>query len=139
MNKCVIIGRLTKEPEVKNTSNQVTVCTFTVAVDRKFKDSNGQRQADFINCVAWRQTATFISQYFHKGSRIGLTGSIQTRTYEDKNGDKKFITEVVVDEAEFVESLNSSAQTKPANTNNDLNEDDYEFVSEDDVNDTLEF
>lgn len=139
MNKCVIIGRLTKEPEVKNTSNQVTVCTFTVAVDRKFKDSNGQRQADFINCVAWRQTATFISQYFHKGSRIGLTGSIQTRTYEDKNGDKKFITEVVVDEAEFVESLNSSAQTKPANTNTDLNEDDYEFVSEDDVNDTLEF
>ena len=139
MNKCVIIGRLTKEPEVKNTSNQVTVCTFTVAVDRKFKDSNGQRQADFINCVAWRQTATFISQYFHKGSRIGLTGSIQTRTYEDKNGDKKFITEVVVDEAEFVESLNTSAQTKPANTNNDLNEDDYEFVSEDDVNDTLEF
>jgi len=139
MNKCVIIGRLTKEPEVKNTSNQVTVCTFTVAVDRKFKDSNGQRQADFINCVAWRQTATFISQYFHKGSRIGLTGSIQTRTYEDKNGDKKFVTEVVVDEAEFVESLNTSAQTKPANTNTDLNEDDYEFVSEDDVNDTLEF
>lgn len=139
MNKWCGIGRLTKEPEVKNTSNQVTVCTFTVAVDRKFKDSNGQRQADFINCVAWRQTATFISQYFHKGSRIGLTGSIQTRTYEDKNGDKKFITEVVVDEAEFVESLNSSAQTKPANTNNDLNEDDYEFVSEDDVNDTLEF
>lgn len=139
MNKCIIIGRLTKEPEVKNTSNQVTVCTFTVAVDRKFKDSNGQRQADFINCVAWRQTATFISQYFHKGSRIGLTGSIQTRTYEDKNGDKKFITEVVVDEAEFVESLNTSAQTKPANANNDLNEDDYEFVSEDDVNDTLEF
>lgn len=139
MNKWCGIGRLTKEPEVKNTSNQVTVCTFTVAVDRKFKDSNGQRQADFINCVAWRQTATFISQYFHKGSRIGLTGSIQTRTYEDKNGDKKFITEVVVDEAEFVESLNTSAQTKPANTNNDLNEDDYEFVSEDDVNDTLEF
>lgn len=139
MNKWCGIGRLTKEPEVKNTSNQVTVCTFTVAVDRKFKDSNGQRQADFINCVAWRQTATFISQYFHKGSRIGLTGSIQTRTYEDKNGDKKFVTEVVVDEAEFVESLNTSAQTKPANTNNDLNEDDYEFVSEDDVNDTLEF
>lgn len=139
MNKWCGIGRLTKEPDVKNTASQVAVCTFTVAVDRKFKDSNGQRQADFINCVAWRQTATFISQYFHKGSRIGLTGSIQTRTYEDKNGDKKFITEVVVDEAEFVESLNTSAQTKPANTNNDLNEDDYEFVSEDDVNDTLEF
>ena len=139
MNKWCGIGRLTKEPEVKNTSNQVTVCTFTVAVDRKFKDSNGQRQADFINCVAWRQTANFIGQYFHKGSRIGLTGSIQTRTYDDNSGQKRYVTEVVVDEAEFVESLNSSAQTKPANTNNDLNEDDYEFVSEDDVNDTLEF
>lgn len=144
MNKWCGIGRLTKEPEVKNTSNQVTVCTFTVAVDRNFKDSNGQRQADFINCVAWRQTANFIGKYFHKGSKIGLTGSIQTRTYEDNSGQKHYVTEVVVDEAEFVESLNSSAQTKPANTNTDLNEDDvneddYEFVSEDDVNDTLEF
>ena len=104
MNKVELVGRLTKDPEVKLTSNQTQFCNFTVAVDRRFKDANGQRQADFINCVAWRQTAVFIQKYFHKGNRIGLVGSIQTRSYDDQNGQKRFITEVVVDEAEFVES-----------------------------------
>ncbi|MBR1797336.1 MAG: single-stranded DNA-binding protein [Clostridiales bacterium] len=107
MNKVILIGRLTKDPEVKNTASQVTVCRFTVAVDRRFKDQNGQRQADFINCVAWRQTANFISSYFHKGSKIAVVGSIQTRTYDDANGQKRYVTEVVVDEAEFAESANS--------------------------------
>lgn len=106
MNKVELVGRLTKDPEVKLTSNQTQFCNFTVAVDRRFKDSNGQRQADFISCVAWRQTAAFIQKYFRKGSRIGLVGSIQTRTYEDQNGQKRYVTEVVVDEAEFVESGN---------------------------------
>ena len=104
MNKVELVGRLTKDPEVKLTSNQTQFCNFTIAVDRRFKDANGQRQADFINCVAWRQTAVFIQKYFHKGNRIGLVGSIQTRSYDDQSGQKKFITEVVVDEAEFVES-----------------------------------
>jgi len=104
MNKVELVGRLTKDPEVKLTSNQTQFCNFTIAVDRRFKDANGQRQADFINCVAWRQTAVFIQKYFHKGNRIGLVGSIQTRSYDDQNGQKRFITEVVVDEAEFVES-----------------------------------
>ena len=104
MNKVELVGRLTKDPEVKLTSNQTQFCNFTVAVDRRFKDANGQRQADFINCVAWRQTAVFIQKYFRKGNRIGLVGSIQTRSYDDQSGQKKFITEVVVDEAEFVES-----------------------------------
>ena len=106
MNKVELVGRLTKDPEVKLTSNQTQFCNFTVAVDRRFKDSNGQRQADFISCVAWRQTAAFIQKYFRKGNRIGLVGSIQTRTYDDQNGQKRYITEVVVDEAEFVESGN---------------------------------
>ena len=113
MNKCELVGRLTKDPEVKLTSNQTQYCNFTVAVDRRFKDANGQRQADFINCVAWKQTAVFIQKYFKKGSRIGLAGSIQTRSYEDQNGQKHFITEVLVEEAEFVES-NASAETQPA-------------------------
>ena len=108
MNKVELIGRLTKDTEIKLTTNQVAFCNFTLAVDRNFKDSNGQRQADFINCVAWRQTATFIQKYFRKGNRIGVIGSIQTRNYEDENG-KHYITEVIVDEAEFVES--PSAQT----------------------------
>lgn len=109
MNKVILVGRLTKDPEVKNTASQVPFCNFTVAVDRRFKDANGQRQADFISCVAWRQTASFIGSYFRKGSKIGISGSIQTRTYDDNNGQKRYVTEVVVDEAEFVESANAGA------------------------------
>lgn len=104
MNKVELIGRLTKDPEIKNTVNQVPFCNFTLAVDRNFKDANGQRQADFINCVAWRQTATFIQKYFRKGNRLGICGSIQTRSYQDQNGQKVFVTEVIADEAEFVDS-----------------------------------
>lgn len=103
MNKWCGVGRLTKDVELKTTSNQTSYCNFTIAVDRRFKDANGERQTDFINCVAWRQTAEFIGKYFHKGNRIGVCGSIQTRSYE-KDGQKVFVTEVMVEEAEFVES-----------------------------------
>ena len=116
MNKVQLVGRLTKDIEIKLTANQTQYCQFTVAVDRRFKDANGQRQADFINCIAWKQTAAFIQKYFKKGSRIGLAGSIQTRSYDDQNGQKHFITEVVIDEAEFVESNNNSAQPAPEPT-----------------------
>ena len=116
MNKVELVGRLTKEPELKLTSNQTQVCNFTVAVDRRFKDANGQRQADFINCIAWKQTAVFIQKYFHKGNRIAVVGSIQTRSYDDQNGQKRFVTEVVVDEAEFVESQGSSNGQATQNT-----------------------
>lgn len=111
MNKWCGVGRLTKDVELKTTSNQNVFCNFTIAVDRRFKDANGQRQADFINCVAWKQTAEFIQKYFHKGSRIGVCGSIQTRSYDNENGQKVFVTEVIVDEAEFVESQQRSENT----------------------------
>ena len=102
MNIVTLIGRLTKDPDLRTTTNQTSVCSFTVAVDRKFKDANGQRQADFINCVAWKGTAEFVQKYFQKGHKIALIGSIQTRSYE-KDGVKHSITEVIVDEVEFVE------------------------------------
>lgn len=111
MNKVELVGRLTKEPEVKLTSNQTAYCNFTVAVDRKFKDKDGKRQADFIICVAWKQTATFIQKYFHKGNKIGLTGSIQTRTFDDNEGRTVYVTEVVVDDVEFVESASKTEPT----------------------------
>lgn len=116
MNKCEIVGRLVKDPEIKMTTNQTPYCNFTIAVDRRFKDANGQRQADFISCVAWRQTASFIQKYFRKGSRIGIVGSIQTRNYEDQNGQKHYITEVLAEEAEFVESTNNVVQQNQAET-----------------------
>lgn len=108
MNKVILVGNMTKDPDERTTSGGVAVTTFTIAVQRKYKDGNGNYQADFINCVAWRSTAEFIAKYFTKGSKIGVVGSIQTRTYEDANNVKKYITEVVVDEAEFV---TSKAQT----------------------------
>lgn len=130
MNKVELVGRLTKDPEVKMTTNQTPYCNFTIAVDRRFKDANGQRQADFISCVAWRQTASFIQKYFRKGNKIGLVGSIQTRSYEDKNGQKRFITEVVVDEAEFVESTNNVVQQNQAETQAETQESPAVSVSE---------
>jgi len=114
MNKWIGIGRLTKDPELKMTQNQTNFCNFIIAVDRRFKDANGQRQADFIACVAWRQTAEFVAKYFKKGSKIAVVGSIQTRTYEDQNGQKRLVTEVIVDEAEFVESKANGNGNSPA-------------------------
>lgn len=113
MNKVILSGRLTKDPELKATTNQVQFVNFTLAVDRRFKDANGQRQTDFINCVAWRQTATFINQYFRKGSKIAICGSISTRQYQDNQGQNRYVTEVTVEEAEFCESVAASKPSEP--------------------------
>ena len=101
LNNVSIMGRLTKDPEVKNTPNNVAVCSFTIACDRDFKDANGEKKTDFIDCVAWRNTATFIGQYFNKGKLIVLTGQLQKRNYEDSNGNKRYVTEVIVSSANF--------------------------------------
>lgn len=116
MNKVILIGRLTKDPEIKVTQNQKNFCNFTVAVDRKFKDANGNRQADFINCVAWNNTATFVSQYFKKGNKIAVTGAITTRNYDDNNGNKVYVTEVLAEDIEFVESKTTTPQPQPQAT-----------------------
>lgn len=104
MNKAILMGRLTRDVELKTTASGVSVASFSIAVNRRFKNADGGYDADFINCVAWRQQAEFIGKYFKKGQLIGLVGSIQTRTYDDKDGKKVYVTEVVVDEAEFVGS-----------------------------------
>jgi len=104
MNKVILIGRLVKDPEIKTTQSQIAFCGFTIAVDRKFKTSSGERKADFISCVAWRQQAEFLGHYFSKGSRVAVIGNLQSRTYDDANGKKVYVTEVVCDEIEFVDS-----------------------------------
>ncbi|NLT11893.1 MAG: single-stranded DNA-binding protein [Clostridiaceae bacterium] len=111
MNKVILVGRLTRDPEVKTTQSQVEVCSFTVAVDRRFKTASGERQSDFINCVAWRQQAKLLGQYFQKGHRIGIIGSLQSRSYDDKDGKKVYVTEVTVDEIEFLESRKDGASS----------------------------
>jgi len=104
MNKVTLMGRLTRDPELRSTASGTSVASFTLAVDRRFANRDGERQADFINCVAWRQTAEFISKYFPKGRMIAVCGSIQTRTWDDQEGKKHYATEVVVDEAYFAGS-----------------------------------
>ena len=101
INNVVLMGRLVATPELRNTQNGIAVTSFTLAVERSFARAGEQRQADFINCVAWRNSAEFISRYFQKGSMLAITGSLQTRNYEDKNGNKRTATEVVVDQASF--------------------------------------
>ena len=101
MNTVVLMGRLTKNPELRQTQSGTDVTQFTIAVNRRYKDANGEYPTDFINCVAWRQTAGFISKYFAKGAMIAVTGTLQTRKYTDKQGAERTATEVVVDNAEF--------------------------------------
>lgn len=103
LNKVILGGRLTADVELKGTPSGVSVCSFSLAVNRKYsKDS--EAQTDFINCVAWRNTAEFISRYFKKGSSLCVVGSVQTRNWTDNNGQKRYATEVIVDEALFVDS-----------------------------------
>jgi single-strand DNA-binding protein len=110
LNKVVLCGRLTATPELKQTTGGVSVCTFTLAVNRRFS-KEGEQQADFITVVAWRQTAEFITKYFDKGNSICITGSIQTRTWKDSKGEKRYATEVVADEAMFVDSKSEEQPT----------------------------
>lgn len=104
LNKAILVGRLTRDPEIKSTTSGTSVLNFTVAITRRFKDANGERQSDFINCVAFRQTAEFISNYFKKGNMISVDGTIQTRTWDDNEGKHHYVTEVMVENAGFIES-----------------------------------
>ena len=108
MNVICLMGRMTAAPELRRTQSQVPVTSFSVAVDRDYQPKGEQRQADFINIVAWRQTAEFVCRYFRKGQRIALQGSLQSRSYTDKDGNKRTAYEVVADHVFFAESKNSS-------------------------------
>ena len=108
MNKVVLLGRLTKDPETKTTNNDVTITRYTLAVNRPWK-KDGEQQADFINCIAWRKTGEFIARYFQKGSMIAVVGSIQSRSWDGNDGKKQYATEVIVDEAYFTGSKSESS------------------------------
>jgi len=105
LNTAIIMGRLTAEPELKSAGG-TTVCSFTVAVDGRSKDQRGERQTNFIRCVAWRERAEFLSRYFRKGSMVAITGYIQVRQYEDKNGNKREAVEIVADRIDFTGEKN---------------------------------
>lgn len=107
MNKVILMGRLTRDPELRQTTSGINVARFSIAVNRRFA-REGQQEADFINCVAWRQTGEFISRFFQKGSMIAVVGSIQTRSWDGQDGKKQYATEVSVEEAYFTGSKTES-------------------------------
>ncbi len=113
MNSICLMGRLTGDPELKTTQSGVSVTSFSVAVDRAFRSKDQERQTDFINCVAWRGTAEFITRYFRKGQRIALHGSLQSRSYTANDGSKRTVFEVVVDNAFFCESKGGQSAGAP--------------------------
>jgi single-strand DNA-binding protein len=136
LNTVVLMGRLTAAPEVKKTQTGISVTSFSIAVDRAFQRSGEDRQTDFINIVAWRQTAEFVCRYFKKGDMIAIEGSIQTRSYEDKNGNKRNIVEVVANNVSFCGSKrdsSSSDDSAPASYSNADASDFTEFSGDDDL------
>ena len=135
-NLVVLTGRLTADPELKTTQSGISVTSFSIAVDRRYR-SGEDRQTDFINIVAWRQTAEFVTKYFKKGSLIGIEGSIQTRKYQDKDGNNRNVFEVVANNVQFVESKRDSApSSEPASFSN-AGVDDFAEIG--DVDDDLPF
>ena len=137
LNCVTLMGRLTADPEVRTTTTGKSVCTFSIAVDRSFARAGEQRQTDFINIVAWEGSAKFVSNYFAKGSMIAIQGSIQTRNYEDKNGNKRTAFEVIAKEISFCggKNENSPAPTPTAATpspNINVTADDFEAIEDDD-------
>ena len=104
MNKCIIIGRVAADPEIRATQSNSTVANYTLAVDRGVKGADGQQQTDWIDCVAFGKSGEFAQKYLHKGTKIAIEGRIQTRNWEDKNGNKRKSVEVIVDRHEFCES-----------------------------------
>ena len=119
INRAVLTGRITRDPELRYTQNGTAVVQFTLAVDRQFRNQDGEREADFINCVIWRKSAENFANFTHKGSKIGVDGRIQTRSYENKQGNRVYVTEVIVDSFALLDSLQDSQQgSAPQNQNN---------------------
>ncbi len=144
LNCAVIMGRLVADPELRTTTSGISVTSFAVAVDRSFVRKGEDRQADFIDIIAWRQTAEFVCKYFRKGSMIAIQGSIQTRMYEDKSGNKRKAVEIVADNVSFCGSKSETgtssftredtyAAAQPAPSYSTADEGDFKEIPEDDL------
>ena len=116
MNKVFLIGRLTRDPELRYTGNNTAVASFALAVQRNFANQQGEREADFFNITVWRKQAENVKNYLTQGSQVAIEGRLQTRTYDDANGQKRYVTEVVADNVEFIGSRNSSNNSNNMNS-----------------------
>lgn len=122
INSVVLVGRLTKDPELKYTQSGVAICRFTLAVNRPFKSADGNNEADFVNCVAWRKQAENTANYLKKGSLTGIEGRIQTSNFEGKDGNRVFMTEIVADSVQFLEPKNSNSNNASSNQSHGSNQ-----------------
>ena len=111
MNKVFLIGNLTKDPEIQTTNNGIAVAKFTIAVQRKFENANGEKDTDFISIVAWRNLAELVKKYVKKGNKVAVSGAIQTRSYESQDGSKRYVVEIVADEVEFLTQPQNEEKT----------------------------
>ncbi len=127
MNKVFLIGRLTRDPELRYTGNNTPVASFSLAVNRNFSNQQGEREADFINIVVWRKQAENVKNYLTQGSQVAIEGRIQTRNYDDNNGQRRYITEVIADNVEFLGSKNSSNNSNNGNASNNAGPSPYDF------------
>ncbi|MCD9066018.1 single-stranded DNA-binding protein [Staphylococcus pasteuri] len=136
LNRVVLVGRLTKDPEFRTTPNGVSVATFTLAVNRTFTNAQGEREADFINCVTFRKQADNVNNYLSKGSLAGVDGRIQSRNYENKEGQRVFVTEVVADSVQFMDNKGSNQQNgQPQQQRGQAPTGDNPFANNNSIND----
>ncbi|MFK4900088.1 single-stranded DNA-binding protein [Lactococcus petauri] len=119
INNVVLVGRIVREPELRYTPQNTAVATFTLAVNRRFKNAQGEREADFINCVIWRQPAENLANWAKKGALVGITGSIQVRNYENKDGQRVYVTEVLADNFQMLESNSNKTEKGKTKSNQD--------------------
>ncbi|MGV3010043.1 single-stranded DNA-binding protein [Streptococcus thoraltensis] len=135
INNVTLVGRLTKDVELRYTPSNVAVGTFTLAVNRAFKNDNGEREADFINCVIWRKGAENLANYAKKGSQIGITGRIQTRNYENQQGQRVYVTEVIAENFALLDSRNSNQQQSQQTPNFSRNNETFSNSNPMDISD----
>ncbi len=134
MNKVILIGRLTRNPELRYTGSNTPVATFSLAVNRPFTNQNGEREADFINCVVWRKLAETVKNYLSQGSQVAVEGRIQTRKYQNDKGENKYITEILAENVEFLESKSKrkenvvNEQLEPASRKSEITNSQEEFA-----------
>lgn len=142
MNKAILIGNLTRDPELRSTTSGIPVCAFTIAVNRRFKDANGKKGVDFINIVVWRQLGELCAKYTAKGSKVCVTGAIQTRTYETDDGTRRTVTEINADEVEFLpsgtrrdalEGQAGAANTGASQGSAPYSDDDFALIDDDEL------
>lgn len=127
MNRVIMIGNLTKDPELSETPSGINVCRFSIAVQRRFPNAQGEREADFFNVIAWRGVAESVAKYLKKGSKAGVSGSVQTRTYDANDGSKRYVTEIIAEEVEFLSQKREEEKRASVETLEPIDDPDLPF------------